>query len=92
MEIEEVLLMVTGLAGVFGIKEGWTIIKKRMDLTHSANADKATYKQNRISELEDNIKESNERILQLTIKGAKLEERLLHIAKGRVKSKVTNAI
>jgi len=87
MNNEDTLLIVTSLAGVFGIKEVWVIIKKKMDLTHQKKSESAKYKQNRINELEDDIKSSNEIILQLTIRVSKLEERILHIAKGRIKSK-----
>jgi hypothetical protein len=87
MEHEDSLLIISSLAGVLGIKEVWSIIKKRMDLKHSANSEKASYKKNRIIELEEEIKTYNEIILQLTIRVAKLEERILHIAKDRVKTK-----
>lgn len=87
MEHEDSLLIISSLAGVLGIKEIWAIIKKKMDLRHSTNSEKASYKKNRIIELEEEIKAYNEIILQLTIRVAKLEERILHIAKGRVKTK-----
>jgi len=87
MNNEQVILIISSLAGVLGVKEVWVIIKKRMDLSHLKKSQTTEYKENRINELEEEIKVSNEVILQLTIRVAKLEERIIHTAKGRVKSK-----
>jgi uncharacterized oligopeptide transporter (OPT) family protein len=86
MDSENLILIATGLAGAFGVKEIWTIIKKKMDINHSISSNHSSYKQKRIEELEDDVKVANEAILQLTIKLSKLEERMLHVAKNRVKN------
>ncbi len=86
MDSENLILIATGLAGAFGVKEIWIIIKKKMDINHSISSNHSSYKQKRIEELEDDVKVANEAILQLTIKLSKLEERMLHVAKNRVKN------
>ncbi len=85
MDSESLILIVSGLAGAFGIKEVWNIIKKKMDINHSVSSSHSSYKQKRIEELEDELKEANRTILELTIRVSKLEERILHVAKSRVK-------
>ena len=85
MDSESLVLLVGGLAGAFGIKEVWNIIKKRMDINHSVSSSHSSYKQKRIEELEDELKEANKTILELTARVSKLEERMLHVAKNRVK-------
>ena len=85
MDSESLILIVSGLAGAFGIKEVWNIIKKKMDINHSVSSSHSSYKQKRIEELEDELKEANKTILDLTVRVSKLEERMLHVAKNRVK-------
>ena len=85
MDNENLVLIVGGLAGALGIKEIWSIIKKRMDMSHSVSSSRNSYKQKRIEELEDELKEANQTILDLTVRVSKLEERMLHVAKNRVK-------
>ena len=85
MDSESLILIVSGLAGAFGIKEVWNIIKKKMDMNHSVSSSHSSYKQKRIEELEDELKEANQTILDLTARVSKLEERMLHVAKNRVK-------
>ena len=85
MDSESLVLVVGGLAGAFGIKEVWNIIKKKMDINHSVSSNHNSYKQKRIEELEDELKEANKTILELTVRVSKLEERMLHVAKNRVK-------
>lgn len=85
MDNENLVLIVGGLAGALGIKEIWNIIKKRMDMSYSVSSSQNSYKQKRIEELEDELKEANQTILDLTVRVSKLEERMLHVAKNRVK-------
>tara|TARA_R110000822_G_scaffold289171_1_gene410444 strand:+ start:810 stop:1079 length:270 start_codon:yes stop_codon:yes gene_type:complete len=85
MDTETLILITSGLAGVFGIKEIWSIIKKKMDLVHSLESNSEEYKQKRIEELEDDLKIANQTILDLTSRVSKLEERMLHVAKNRIK-------
>lgn len=82
---ESVILIVSTLAGALGIKEIWSIVKKRMDQTHSITENSQSYKEKRIEELENDLKESQATILALTVRVSKLEERILHTAKNRVK-------
>jgi len=85
MDSENLILIATGLAGAFGVKEIWAIVKKKMDINHSISSSHSSYKQKRIDELEDELKEANRTILELTVRVSKLEERILHVAKNRVK-------
>jgi hypothetical protein len=85
MDSDSLILVVGGLAGAVGIKEVWSIIRKKMDMNHSVSSSQSNYKQKRIEELEDELKQSNQAILDLTVKVSKLEERMLHVAKNRVK-------
>jgi hypothetical protein len=85
MDSDSLILVVGGLAGAVGIKEVWSIIRKKMDMNHSVSSSQSNYKQKRIEELEDELKQSNQAILELTVKVSKLEERMLHVAKNRVK-------
>lgn len=85
MDSENLILIATGLAGAFGVKEIWAIVKKKMDINHSISSSHSSYKQKRIDELEDELKEANQTILELTVRVSKLEERMLHVAKNRVK-------
>lgn len=85
MDNENLVLIVGGLAGALGIKEIWNIIKKRMDMSYSVSSSQNSYKQKRIEELEDELKDANQTILELTVRVSKLEERMLHVAKNRVK-------
>jgi predicted nuclease with TOPRIM domain len=85
MDSDSLILVVGGLAGAVGIKEVWSIIRKKMDINHSVSSSQSNYKQKRIEELEDELKQSNQAILELTVKVSKLEERMLHVAKNRVK-------
>lgn len=85
MDSDSLILVVGGLAGAVGIKEVWSIIRKKMDMNHSVSSSQSNYKQKRIDELEDELKQSNQAILELTVKVSKLEERMLHVAKNRVK-------
>jgi len=85
MDSDSLILVVGGLAGAVGIKEIWSIIRKKMDMNHSVSSSQSNYKQKRIEELEDELKQSNQAILELTVKVSKLEERMLHVAKNRVK-------
>ena len=85
MDSDNLILIATGLAGAFGVKEIWAIIKKKMDMNHSISSSHSSYKQKRIEELEDELKEANQTILELTVRVSKLEERMLHVAKNRVK-------
>lgn len=86
MDNETLIFLITGLAGALGAKEIWGIIKKRMDQSHFISKNSQSYKEKRIEELEDDLKESQATILALTIRVSKLEERILHTAKNRIKN------
>lgn len=83
------------LISALGIKEIWNIIKKRMD--HSASKDE---RQDKLSvqviiELKDKVSSLEERVnilidenVNLKIKVARMEERLIKNAKNSVKKKL----
>jgi len=45
MDSENIILVVVGLASAFGIKEIWSIVKKKMDINHSISSSQSNYKQ-----------------------------------------------
>ena len=89
---EQILI---ALISALGIKEIWNIIKKRMD--HSASKDE---RQDKLSvqviiELKDKVSSLEERVnilidenVNLKIKVARMEERLIKNAKNSVKKKL----
>ena len=93
MDGNEPLLI--ALISALGIKEIWNIIKKRMD--HSASKDE---RQDKLSvqviiELKDKVSSLEERVnilidenVNLKIKVARMEERLIKNAKNSVKKKL----
>jgi len=46
-----------------------------MDINHSISSSQSNYKQKRIEELEDELKEANKTILELTVRVSKLERK-----------------
>lgn len=87
MDKDNLILLVSGLVGTLGVKEIWSIIKKNMDMKYSIKSKSNSYKEKRIQDLEEELKKSNELVIELTIRVSKLEERMLHVAKNRVKNK-----
>ncbi len=82
------------LISALGIKEIWTIIKKKMD--HSASKDEREDKlslqvilelKEKITNLEEKVNTLIDENISLKVKVARMEERLLKNAKNHVKNK-----
>ncbi len=93
MEGNEPILI--ALISALGIKEIWNIIKKRMD--HSASKDERQDKlsvrvilelKDKISSLEERVNILIEENVNLKVKVARMEERLIKNAKNHIKSKI----
>jgi len=98
MEDHDLIVIVTALASALGLKEVWNIIKKRMDLSakkdksNEATKDKLTAQvieelKNKIGELEVKIDSLIKENIELNIKLARMEERLMQSAKKRVQKR-----
>ena len=85
MEAEQIIAIVVALAGGLGLQQIWGLVKSKLDI--SAKKDEVTveYERGRILELEKRNEELSIQITELSIKVAKLEERILYTAKTRVK-------
>ena len=93
MEGNEPILI--ALISALGIKEIWNIIKKKMD--HSASKDERQDKlsvqvilelKDKISSLEERVNILIEENVNLKVKVARMEERLIKNAKNHIKSKI----
>ena len=104
MEDHDLIVIVTALASALGLKEVWNIIKKRMDLSAKKDKSNETTKdkltaqvieelKNKIGELEVKIDSLIKENIELNIKLARMEERLMQSAKKRAgrKRKATEA-
>jgi len=90
MENETIITLLISLVGALGIKEIWSIWKKKIDVSAIANKDKSDKKVDRVTLLEQRLDELYEENAELKAKVARLEERLLHIAKTRTSKKIPN--
>lgn len=88
MNLETIIPMAAALLGVLGVKEGWEIWKKKIDVSSKLKEKTSDNIHSRIVELEKKIDELYEENANLLAKVARLEERLIHTAKNRVKSKI----
>ena len=88
MNLETIIPMAVTLLGVLGIKEGWEIWKKKIDVSSKLKEKTSDNIHSRIVELEKKIDELYEENADLLAKVARLEERLIHTAKDRVKSRI----
>ena len=98
MEDHDLIVIVTALASALGLKEVWNIIKKKMDLSakkeksNETTKDKLTAQvieelKNKIGELEVKIDSLIKENIELNIKLARMEERLMQSAKKRVQKR-----
>ena len=98
MEDHDLIVIVTALASALGLKEVWNIIKKRMDLSAKKDKSNETTKdkltaqvieelKNKIGELEVKIDSLIKENIELNIKLARMEERLMQSAKKRVQKR-----
>ena len=92
MDGNEPLLI--ALISALGVKEIWTIVKKKMD--HSASKDEREDKlslqvilelKEKITNLEEKVNTLIDENISLKVKVARMEERLLKNAKNHVKNK-----
>lgn len=90
MDTEQIIGIVVALAGSLGLQQTWGLLKNKLDAKHKKEEKSTDYKERRISELELELKKANKTIIDLTLRLGKLEERVLHIARGRIKNKDNN--
>tara|TARA_R100001443_G_scaffold84849_1_gene91516 strand:- start:2958 stop:3263 length:306 start_codon:yes stop_codon:yes gene_type:complete len=81
--MEETILI--ALVSALGVKEIWNIIKKKIDINAKKEDDQIGRLTEKISSLEVKIDELIQENLNLKVKVAKMEERILLTAKNRVK-------
>ena len=81
--MEEPLLI--ALISALGVKEIWNIIKKKIDINAKKEDDQIERLTEKISSLELKIDELIQENLNLKVKVAKMEERILLTAKNRIK-------
>jgi len=81
--MEETILI--ALISALGVKEIWNIIKKKIDINAKKEDDQIERLTEKISSLEVKIDELIQENLNLKVKVAKMEERILLTAKNRVK-------
>ena len=104
MEDHDLIVIVTALASALGLKEIWNIVKKKMDLSAKKDKSNETTKdkitaqvieelKEKIGELERKIDELIKENIELSVKLARMEERLMQSAKKRAgrKRKATEA-
>lgn len=81
--MEEPLLI--ALISALGVKEIWNIIKKKIDISAQKEDDQIARLTEKISSLEVKIDELIQENMNLKVKLAKMEERILLTAKNRIK-------
>lgn len=81
--MEEPLLI--ALISALGVKEIWNIIKKKIDINAKKEDDQIERLTEKITSLELKIDELIQENLNLKVKVAKMEERILLTAKNRIK-------
>lgn len=94
MQNETIISLVVGLIGALGLKEVWSIWKKKIDNSTQIKSEIRKDNKQRVRELEDQVNELRERIENLLLENAdikvnvaRLEERILLTAKNRIKNK-----
>jgi len=81
--MEETILI--ALISALGVKEVWNIIKKKIDISAKKEDNQIDRLTEKISSLEVKIDELIQENMNLKVKLAKMEERILLTAKNRVK-------
>ena len=81
--MEEPLLI--ALISALGVKEIWNIIKKKIDISAQKEDDQIGRLTEKITSLEVKIDELIQENMNLKVKLAKMEERILLTAKNRIK-------
>ncbi len=77
--------LLIALISALGIKEIWNIVKKKIDINAKKEDNHIEMLTEKISNLEIKIDELIKENMQLKVKVAKMEERILLTAKNRVK-------
>jgi len=77
--------LLIALISALGVKEIWNIIKKKIDINAKKEDDHIVMLTQKISNLEIKIDELIKENMQLKVKVAKMEERILLTAKNRIK-------
>lgn len=90
MGVNDITPILVALLGGLGVKEVWKIWSKKIDVDVKTKVKESNRLLERLTECEDFIKELREENLDLKIKVARLEERLIINAKKRVKSRIPN--
>ena len=81
--MEDTILI--ALISALGVKEIWNIIKKKIDINAKKEDNHIEMLSEKISTLESKINTLIEENLQLKVKVAKMEERIVLTAKNRIK-------
>ena len=81
--MEDTILI--ALISALGVKEIWNIIKKKIDISAKKEDNQIDRLTEKISSLEVKIDELIQENMNLKVKLAKMEERILLTAKNRVK-------
>ncbi len=81
--MEETILI--ALISALGVKEIWNIIKKKIDINAKKEDDQIERLTEKITSLEVKIDELIQENMNLKVKLAKMEERILLTAKNRIK-------
>jgi len=81
--MEETILI--ALISALGVKEIWNIIKKKIDINAKKEDNQIDRLTEKINSLELKIDELIQENLNLKVKVAKMEERILLTAKNRIK-------
>jgi len=91
MDDHSILMAVTALISAIGLKEVWSIWKKKIDITakkdereDSLYAQQVSVLSNKIQQLETKIELLIEENIQLRVKVVKMEARLISSAKKKV--------
>ena len=77
--------LLIALISALGVKEIWNIVKKKIDINAKKEDDHIVMLTQKISNLEIKIDELIKENMQLKVKVAKMEERILLTAKNRIK-------
>lgn len=88
METETIITLLGAAAGALGIKEVWSIWKKKIDVAAKDKQDMSSIATDRVTMLEQRIDVLYEENAELRAKVARLEERILHTAKVRAGHKI----
>ena len=87
METDTISTLLGTAAGALGLKEIWVIWKKKIDVAAKDKRDMSSIATDRVTKLEQRMDELYQENSELKSKIARLEERLLHIAKTRSKKR-----